>query len=76
MTLHQMFDDNLSKDTKKCVRKLNQQSEAGHVKGVAFIAYVQDHGFIANAAGAALEDIDETRRMLRVLDRKLAKGNA
>ena len=76
MSLHQLFDDTLSKETKRCVRKLNQQSEAGHVKGVAFIAYVQNHGFIANAAGAALEDIEETRRMLRVLDRKLAKGKA
>ena len=76
MTVHKLFDDNLSHDTTLCLRKLWMQAEKGNVYGVAFVAYVQNHGFIANAAGEAMRDIEETRRMLRVLDRKLVAGKA
>lgn len=62
-------------DTKKCVEKilagLNDAKKP--ITGLAFVAYVDDTGFIADACGKARAEIHETRLMLRELDAKLAK---
>lgn len=64
--------DDLSHDTVKCLSQLLTQARRGVVKGVGFVAYVDGYGFIANAAGQALADPNNTRGMLRALDDKLA----
>lgn len=65
--------DTLSTETVKCTAQLAAFSRRGRVKGIAFIAYVEDYGFIANATGEAIENPTLTRGMLRALDDKLAR---
>lgn len=64
--------DNLSPDVVKCLAEMHAQAKRGRLSGIAFIAYVEDYGFIANAAGKAFEDPTLTRGMLNALDDKLA----
>lgn len=64
--------DNLSPDTVRCLAQLHTQAKRGVVSGIAFVAYIEGRGFIANAAGDALEDANNTRGMLCALDDKLA----
>lgn len=63
--------DTLSTETVKCTAQLAAFARLGRVRGIAFVAYIEDYGFIANAAGAAIEDPTNTRGMLRALDDKL-----
>lgn len=64
--------DQLSQETVKCLSQLHTQAKRGVVYGIAFVAYIDGYGFIANAAGEALKDPNNTRGMLRALDDKLA----
>jgi hypothetical protein len=64
--------DNLSNEVVKCLAQLHAQAKRGVVSGIAFVAYVEGYGFIANAAGKAYDDPTNTRGMLNALDDKLA----
>jgi hypothetical protein len=70
--VYRLFPDSLSTDVVRCTAQLAAHARRGRVKGIAFIAYVDGYGFIANAAGQALEDPTHTRGMLLALDDKLA----
>jgi len=70
--VYTLFPDSLSTEVVKCTAQLAAHARRGRVMGIAFVAYVEGHGFIANAAGAALEDPTNTRGMLNALDDKLA----
>lgn len=64
--------DNLpTNDVLKCLSVLTAQARRRRVTGIAFVAYVDGHGFIANAAGDAYDDPNNTLGMLRALERKL-----
>lgn len=64
--------DELPTDTVKCLAALTAQARRGVIRGVAFVAYIDGHGFIANAAGDAYDHPTLTRGMLNALDDKLA----
>jgi hypothetical protein len=64
--------DDLPTDTAKCLATLAAQARRGAVKGIAFVAYIDGYGFIANAAGEAYDNPSLTRGMLSALDDKLA----
>lgn len=64
--------DDLPTETVKCLAQLAAQARRGNVTGVAFVAYIAGHGFIANAAGDAHDNPTLTRGMLNALDDKLA----
>lgn len=67
--------DALSHETVKCLSTLHTWSKRGVLKGIAFVAYIEDAegaDFVANAAGEALVDPTNTIGMLRVLEYKLA----
>lgn len=64
--------DDLPTDTVKCLAALTAQARRGAVTGVAFVAYIEGHGFIANSAGDAYANPSLTRGMLNALDDKLA----
>jgi hypothetical protein len=70
--IYTLRPDNLSQDTVKCLAQLHTQAKRGLVVGFAFVAYVDGYGFIANAAGQALKDPNNTRGMIKALDDKLA----
>lgn len=58
-------------DVTKCLSVLTAQARRRRVTGIAFVAYIEGHGFIANAAGDAYDDPTNTLGMLRALERKL-----
>lgn len=62
-------------DTRKCLERLlaHVDDQDRPIAGIAFIAYIDDSGFIADACGKARLEIHETRLMLRSLDAKLAR---
>ena len=65
--------DNLpTGDVEQCMAILYAQSKRRIVSGVAFVAYIEGYGFIANSVGKAYDDPTYTRGMLRALDDKLA----
>jgi len=70
--IYTLRPDALSQETVKCLGQLHTQAKRGLVVGFAFVAYVEGYGFIANAAGQALKDPNNTRGMLLALDDKLA----
>lgn len=43
------------------------------IAGIAFVAYIDDAGYIAEAVGRARDLPGETRKMLRKLDSKLER---
>lgn len=70
--IYRLQPDELPTETVKCLAILSAQARRGTVKGIAFIAYIEGYGFIANAAGEAMENPHLTRGMLKALDDKLA----
>lgn len=70
--VYTLWPDRLSNDVTKCLGQLHAQARRGRVTGIAFVAYVDGYGFIANAAGDAMRDPTNTRGMLLALDGKLA----
>lgn len=65
--------DNLPTETVQCLAELLTHAKRRRVNGIAFIAYVEGYGFIANAAGEAYDNVTLTRGMLLALIEKLAK---
>lgn len=70
--IYTLRPDELPTETVKCLSTLAAQARRGTVRGLAFIAYIEGYGFIANAAGEALDNPHLTRGMLKALDDKLA----
>ena len=61
--------------TVRCLQKLlkHANDKGDEITGLAFVAYIDDHAFIADACGRARTDPVQTRLMLQALDTKLAK---
>lgn len=70
--VYRLRPDNLPNDVQNCLGILHTQARRGVVSGIAFVAYVEGYGYIANAAGKAYDDPTFTRGMLGALDDKLA----
>lgn len=70
--VYRLRPDNLSTQIVACLAELHMQARRGKVSGIAFVAYIEGHEYIANAAGAAFDDPTSTRGMLCALDDKLA----
>lgn len=70
--VYTLWPDELPNETVKCLTQLTAEARRGRVTGIAFVAYVEGYGYIANAAGDAYENPTMTRGMLRALDDKLA----
>ena len=70
--IYRLRPDNLPTEIIACLNALCVQAKLGKVSGIAFVAFVEDYGFVANAAGRAFEDPTHTRGMLLALDDKLA----
>ena len=71
--IYRVRPDNISTDIVLCLSQLHTQALRGTLTGIAYVAYIEEHSFIANAAGAALDDPTHTRGMLSALDDKLAR---
>lgn len=71
--IYTLHPDDLPTDTVKCLATLTAHARRGRVKGVAFIAYIDGYGFIANAAGEAYENPTLTLGMLNALRAKLER---
>ena len=61
-------------DTRRVLERLLEHTtqENFPLDGIAFVAFIDEHGFVADAIGRALHEPTEARRMLTVLDAKLA----
>lgn len=70
--IYHLRPDSLPTDVQECLAILHAQARRGVVSGIAFVAYVEGYGYIANAAGKAYDDPTYTRGMLGALDDKLA----
>lgn len=71
--VYRLRPDNLPNDsTVKCMARLHELAKQGKVRGVGFVAYVDDNDFIANSCGEAFADPNNTTGMLFALARKLA----
>lgn len=64
--------DDLPNETVKCLGRLHSQARRGRVTGIAFVAYVEGYGYIANSAGDAYDNPTLTIGMLDALRSKLA----
>ena len=64
--------DTISNETVRCLAQLHSEARKGRVLGVGFVAYIEGHGFIANAAGDAYHDPNNTIGMLFALAKKLS----
>lgn len=62
-------------DTRKCLERLlaHVDDPLRPIEGLAFIAYIDDTGFITDACGKARAQAAQTRLMLPDLDAKLAR---
>lgn len=62
-------------DVRKLLEKLlaHVDDPKRPIEGFAFVAYIDDAGFIADAVGKARTEAKQTRRMLHTLDAKLAR---
>lgn len=67
-----LYPDRVSGDTVRCVATLLREARRGNLTGLAFVAFVEQKGFIANACGDAMREPTETLFYLRDLDAKLA----
>lgn len=63
----------LPDETSLCVQRLVRADVAGRLKGLAFVALLDDKDFVAHTCGLASEDLEGTRILLREFDTKLAK---
>lgn len=72
MSVYVLWPDSLPTDVMKCTAQLAAYARKGRITGIAFVAYVDGAGFIANAAGDALTDAVTTRGMVASLSDKLA----
>lgn len=64
--------DELPSETVKCLGTLHSQARRGRVTGIAFVAYIEGYGYIANSAGDAYDNPTLTIGMLDALRSKLA----
>jgi hypothetical protein len=73
--IYQLRRHRFPTDTKQCLERLlaHVHDPLRPVSGIAFVAYVGDSGFIADACGRAREEPRETLRMLLTLRGKLEK---
>lgn len=71
--VYTLWPDQLSNETVECLAELHAQALKGNVIGIAFVAYIEGFGFIANSAGEAYNDVSRTRGFLAALDDKLAQ---
>ena len=62
-------------DVRACLKRLlaHVDDPGRELDGIAFVAFLDDSGFIADACGKARADPAQTRLMLHALDAKLAK---
>ena len=74
--VYRLRPDNLPTEIVACLEELCAQAKRGNVSGIAFVAFVEGYGFVANAAGTAFSDPTYTRGMLCALDDKLAAHEA
>lgn len=73
MTVHHLYPDSLPQDdVTACCAALHANAKKKKLTGIAFVAYIEGHGFIANAAGDAYDNPTLTRGMLQALSDKLA----
>jgi hypothetical protein len=63
----------LPSETSPLLAKLQAASARGACTGVAVIAFLDGHGYIAETTGEANEDLAQTRLLLKAFDAKLAK---
>lgn len=71
MTVHHLHP-RVPRHASKCLAQLVRQEQAGRLKGIAFVAIMED-GFVADACGIAHDDPERTLQMIAVLESKLAK---
>lgn len=69
--IYSLHPDDLPSETVKCLGILHGRAKRGKVTGIAFVAYIDGYGFIANSAGDAYENAALTLGMLNALRRKL-----
>lgn len=67
-----LVPDNLSNDTRECLKTLHEAAEKGELIGVAFVAMLKRRGYIANTAGEAHRNPTFTRGMLQGLNDQLS----
>lgn len=60
-------------DPAPCLEKLAEHAKNGTITGVAFIALMDDEGYIADTCGDATHQPDKVRQLLKALDAKVAK---
>ena len=62
-------------ETVACLKKLLARAEHPSLPltGLAFVAYVDDTGYIADACGKARAEPEQTRQLLHALDAKLKR---
>ena len=63
----------LPSDTVSCIEKLLQHAQAGALTGLAFVAYMDGSGYIADTCGEATEKPHHTLDMIDKLRSKLRK---
>lgn len=71
--VYHLRPDNLpNDDTVKCLSQMLSLAKKGKIRGVGFVAYIENQEFIANSCGLAYEDPNNSIGMLYSLARKLA----
>jgi hypothetical protein len=73
MSVHRLRRRYLPGPIVPCIERLLDAAQAGTLTGLAFIAFVDGHGYIADTCGDASTELEETRRILKQLDLKLAR---
>jgi hypothetical protein len=73
MTVHRLQRRHMPGAIVPCIERLLEAAHAGTLTGLAFVAFVDGHGYIADTCGEASTELAETRRILKQLDVKLAR---
>ena len=61
MTIHHLVPDCLPQsDVAACCAALHANAKQGKLTGIAFVAYIEGQGFIANSAGNAYNNLTLT----------------
>jgi hypothetical protein len=55
------------------LERLTKSARVGRLTGIAFVALLDDHGYLADSFGEANDDLAQTRLLLEALDLKLAR---
>ena len=72
MNVHRLVPDSLPCEVEACCAALHANAKQKKLTGIAFVAYIEGHGYIANSAGDAYDNPTLTRGMLLALMDKLA----